>query len=142
MTELTVNVSKDIRAPIEKVFDAWLDPAMLAKFMLPAPGMDNPDTSNDPREGGEFEIVMKVGEQAIPHTGRYLEISRPNKLAFTWASPFSPDDSVVTLNFSKIDEQQTHVELHHVKFIGEEERSSHEGGWTQILVTLNEVLTA
>jgi uncharacterized protein YndB with AHSA1/START domain len=60
MTELTVNIEKTIHAPIAKVFDAWLDPAMLTRFILPDPAMPQPEVENDPREGGRFTIVMQA----------------------------------------------------------------------------------
>lgn len=140
MTDLTVNLSKTINAPIEKVFDAWLNPEMLSRFVLPMPGMPEPETKIDAREGGRFTIIMVVGEDKIPHNGTYLEISRPHKLVFTWESPASSDDSVVTLKFNSLAENQTCLELTQVRFIDEEHRSNHEGGWGNILDTLAEVL--
>lgn len=142
MIDLTVNINKTIQAPIDKVFDAWLNPKILSQFILPMPGMPEPETKNDAREGGSFTIVMHVGDDKIPHAGNYLEINRPEKLVFTWESPFSTDDSTVTLNFSAIDENNTRVELTHVKFIDEEARSNHEGGWGNILDRLNDVLSS
>ncbi len=140
MTDLTVNLNKTINAPIEKVFDAWLDPGMLTRFILPAPGMPQPDVENDPREGGRFTIIMHVGDDKIPHTGSYLTVDRPRQLVFSWESPYSTDDSTVTLNFSEIDASTTNVELTHVKFLDEESRSDHEGGWGNILDKLDEVI--
>lgn len=141
MTDLTVNLSKVIQAPIEKVFDAWLNPGTLAKFILPMPGMPEPKTKNEAVVGGAFEIIMQVGDDNIPHTGKYLEINRPNKLVFTWVSPFSTDDSTVTLNLSALGTDKTNIELTHIRFIDEEARSNHEGGWGNILDTLNDVLS-
>jgi uncharacterized protein YndB with AHSA1/START domain len=83
MTELTVNVNKTINAPIETVFDAWLNPKMLSLFMMPMTGMPESDVENDVREGGGFTIIMHVGNDELPHTGKYLEINRPDKLVFT-----------------------------------------------------------
>lgn len=140
MTDLTVNVSKIIDAPIDRVFDAWLNPKTLSQFILPMPGMPQPQVKTDVREGGEFTIIMKVGDDEIPHTGKYLEIKRPNKLAFTWVSPFSTDGSTVTLHFSDLGESKTNVELSHIKFIDEESRGNHEGGWGNILECLNDIL--
>ncbi|NOX43686.1 MAG: SRPBCC domain-containing protein [Gammaproteobacteria bacterium] len=140
MTDLKVNVSRTINAPIEKVFDAWLNAETLSQFMTPMLGMPNPKTENDPREGGSFVIKMRVGEDEIPHTGEYLEINRPSKLVFTWISPFSTVGSTVTINFKSIDDSTTDVELIHVKFADEESRSNHEGGWGSILDKLNETL--
>jgi len=140
MTDLTLNVTKTIRAPIEKVFDAWLDVKMLSQFMLPMPGMRHPKIKNDPKEGKRFTILMYVGDDEMPHTGKYLEISRPNKLVFSWVSEFSPDGSVVTIIFSEVENNQTKVELNHVKFIDEESRNNHEGGWGNILNVLETVL--
>jgi len=141
MTDLTVNANKTINAPIEKVFDAWLSPKMLSQFMTPMPGMPDSDVENDAREGGDFTIVMHVGDEQLPHTGKYLEIKRPNKLVFSWVSHRSVDDSIVTLNFSKIDDNKTYISLVHVKFIDEKARSDHEGGWGNILEKLNDVLS-
>jgi len=140
MTDLTVNITKNINAPIDIVFDAWLDPAMLAQFILPMPGMPKPVVENDAREGGSFSIIMDVGDNKIPHTGFYITINRPHKLAFTWQSPFSIDGSQVALEFSAIDDSTTQIELTHTKFIDEESRSNHEGGWGNILERLDEVL--
>ena len=92
MTDLTVNINKTIHAPIEKVFDAWLNPETLSQFILPMPGMPNPQVKTDAREGSEFTIIMQVGEDKIPHTGQYLEIHHPDKLVFTWELPFSTDN--------------------------------------------------
>ena len=140
MTDLKVTINKEINAPLNKVFDAWLDPEFLTKFMMPMPGMLNPKTSNDPRKGGKFEILMQVGENIIPHHGEYLEIERPNKLSFSWISPASRDDSVVTLIFKSISDNKTNVELTHVKFFDEEKRDNHKGGWTNILEALSSLL--
>ena len=139
MTELSLKISKTIQAPIERVSDAWLDPALLSRFVLPAPGMPNPEVDNDPREGGRFTIVMDVGGEKVPHGGTYLEISRPNRLSFTWESPFSADGSTVTLEFSTTADGATRVDLGQVKFFDEESRANHEGGWRQILELLAEL---
>lgn len=133
MTDLSVTISRNINAPIEQVFDAWLDPALLSRFILPAPGMPQPQVRNEPREGGSFEIIMQVGDDKLPHTGNYLVIERPHRLQFSWQSAYSADDSSVTLEFSALDSQTTRVELTQVKFLHEEARSDHEGGWRNIL---------
>jgi len=140
MTDLTVNVTKIVHAPIKRVFDAWLNPETLSQFILPMPGMSQPLVETDAREGGNFSIIMQVGEDKIPHTGKYLEINRPNKLIFTWESPFSPDGSTVTLKFTDIGENKTNINLTHTKFVDEESRANHEGGWGNILECLNDVL--
>jgi uncharacterized protein YndB with AHSA1/START domain len=140
MNDLSVNISKTINAPIEKVFDAWLDPLLLTQFILPAPGMMQPLVENDARDGGRFSIIMQVGDERIPHTGTYLVLERPHRLAFSWESPFSTDDSVVTLIFDAIDSNTTRLDLNHVKFINEEARANHEGGWNNILDQLAQVI--
>jgi len=83
---------------------------------------------------------MQVGEDKIPHTGQYLVVSRPDKLVFSWLSPYSTDGSTVTIDFSESANGSTNVQLRHVKFIDEEARSDHEGGWTNILQALNNIL--
>lgn len=141
MTDLTVNVSKVIKAPIEQVFDAWLNPKLLSQFMMPMPGMPESDVTNDAQEGGDFTITMHAGDDDLPHTGKYLEINRPDKLVFTWESHCSVDNSVVTLNFTRISENETNVDLNHVKFVNEQTRSDHEGGWSNILEKLNSAMS-
>ena len=139
MTDLTLNLRKTLAAPIDTVFDAWLDPAMLSRFILPAPGMARPEVDNDPREGGVFRILMAIGDDKIVHSGTYLVIDRPHRLQFTWESPFSIDGSTVTIDFSTTEDGGTLIELGQVKFVDEEARANHEGGWARILEMLADV---
>ncbi|WP_292057129.1 MULTISPECIES: SRPBCC domain-containing protein [unclassified Martelella] len=76
---------------------------------------------------GRFSILMSTGEKEIPHAGTYLEIDPHSRLAFTWESPHSLDDSVVTIDFAEPEPGVTEVTLHQVKFHSEEARDSHRG---------------
>ena len=133
-TDLSLKVTQQISASPERVFDAWLDPQTLTKFITPDPGFAEPDVSNDPRVGGRFDIIMKA-DRDLPHWGIYKEIDRPNRLVFTWVSEFSREDSVVTLTFAGKD-GGTEVTLVHERFHSEEMRDNHEKGWGAILVRL------
>jgi len=139
MSELTVNLSKTINAPLKNTFDAWLNPQTLSRFILPMPGMPEPEVENDAKEGGAFSIIMAVGDEKIPHTGNYLVINRYNEITFTWQSPCSAEGSTVTLLFTELNKEQTRIELTHVKFIDEATRQDHEGGWGNILDALNNI---
>jgi len=142
MAELKLNIDKMIHAPIEQVFDAWLDPKLMSKFMSACtPGHPESDVENDPREGGKFTIIMHHEDQELPHTGVYLEIRRPHRLVFTWKSHVSLDDSRVTLNFTRVDDHQTKISLSQVKFIDEEKRAMHEAGWSTILDQLEKFVS-
>lgn len=139
MSELSLTLSRTIKAPIESVYNAWLDPEMLTKFMIPGDGMTVPKADTDAREGGRFDIIMKAGEKEMPHGGVYQKLNPYSQIVFTWESHMSTDDSTVTLNFSEKD-GGTHLELIHIKFRDEEARANHEGGWTSILNTLENML--
>lgn len=140
MPELSLSVSRTIKAPIETVYNAWLNPAMLAQFMIAGEGMTVPRAETDAREGGRFSIIMAAGDQEISHGGEYLKLQPFSKIVFSWESPFSVTGSTVTLHFKEVDEG-THIELVHVKFLDETSRSNHELGWSTILTQLDTILS-
>ncbi len=136
MSELSLTVSRTIKAPPKALFDAWLDPSMLARFMLAAPGMTIPKASADARVGGRFDLIMAHEGREMPHGGEYLEIEPHSRIVFTWESPFSTPGSTVTLTFRPV-KDATEVTLNHVKFPTEESRDNHAKGWGAILATLD-----
>ena len=139
-TELKLETSRVIAASREALFDAWLNPEMLAKFMTPGPDMTVPEAKSDATVGGRFLVVMRAGNEDMPHAGTYKTIDRPNRLAFTWESPISSiDGSTVTIDFEEAD-GGTNVRLTHVRFPDEESRDNHEKGWGAILTALAEAV--
>ena len=135
MPELSLKVSRVIQAPIQTVYNAWLDPTLLAKFMLAGEGMSIPHAETDAREGGRYTIVMVREEQELLHGGEYKRLVPYTQIIFTWESPFSVDGSTVTLQFSEVP-NGTQVDLEHVKFLNEEARDGHVHGWEAILEQL------
>jgi len=139
MTNLSLTVSRTIDAPAKTVFDAWLDPEMLRRFMIPGDSMLVPSATTDPTVGGRFEIVMRNGDQDLPHSGTYTKIDPHSQIAFTWETPFSETISDVSITFTP-DGDGTTIGLTHVKFETEESRDNHKAGWSKILDTLENML--
>jgi uncharacterized protein YndB with AHSA1/START domain len=131
--DFSVTIRREIAAPPEELFDAWLDAASLGTWLTP---LDTRETraETDPRVGGAFRIVMVGDESTVAHTGTYQEIDRPHRLVFTWSSPATHfRDSIVAVTFQPTSDGTTIVEIQQVGLPDEESRESHRGGWTDAL---------
>lgn len=138
MNDLSLTVTRLIPAPPERVYHAWLDPEMLARFMIATDGMTVPEATADARVGGRFRILMQVGDNVLPHQGIYRELKPHSRIRFTWESAHSLADSEVTVSLAP-EAGGTFVTLTHVKFASEDARKGHEGGWSRILQELSSV---
>lgn len=118
---------------IETLFDAWLDPATVREFM--APGSYKVDRLEwDARPGGAFLVEMRGEGEAIPHSGRFVEIRRPQRIVFTWSSIHAGKDTQVTLDFARAG-ARTLLTLTHER-LPQQKVEAHRGGWTAILAKL------
>jgi len=140
-TPFELTLTRTIPAPRETVFDAWLDPAALTEFIRPMEAMTVPTVEVDARVGGEFLIVMKAGDEEMPHKGEYRTIDRYDRLAFTWISPATIPGSLVTIDFRAIDPATTELTLHHVGFPDQTMCDNHKNGWTGIVDALQSQLS-
>jgi uncharacterized protein YndB with AHSA1/START domain len=132
----TLTLTKIIPATPQVVFQAWLEPRALAKFMCPAEGVTIAKVETDPRVGGKFLIVMKVGDQELPHHGEYRVIERFQRLVFSWHSAMAGPESQVSLRFEELSASETKLTLEHIGLDSAVARDKHEQGWTNILSAL------
>jgi uncharacterized protein YndB with AHSA1/START domain len=137
--ESAVSVRREIAAPAEVLFDAWLDAHSLGTWLKPS-GCRETRAETDPREGGAFRIVMTDDESSTVHTGTYREIDRPRRLVFTWSSPATHfRDSIVTVTFQP-SSTSTLVEINQVGLPDEEAKSAHHAGWSDALRELDHIM--
>src|SRR5258708_31749512 len=94
-----VTVTQRFSAPAERVFDAWLDTALIGRWMF-GPALRDEEVlriATDPHVGGAFSFLVGRQGQEIDHVGKYLEIDRPRRLVFTWAiAPASIEPDVAS----------------------------------------------
>ncbi len=82
----TIVITRRFDFPIERVFDAWLDPARARNFLFGTPTGKMVRVEIDARVGGSFNITRRDDED-VEHVGTYLEIDRPRRLVFTFGVP-------------------------------------------------------
>jgi uncharacterized protein YndB with AHSA1/START domain len=117
----------------EEVFDMWLDPESLRRWMRPG-NAEAVYVDLHPVVGGTFRIDTQTEDgRVFVHTGRYLEIQRPDRLKFTWnSSVLGERSSQVTVEFSEQAGNCLMVLLHDLPpddVIFED----HRQGWTTVL---------
>lgn len=140
---VTVTVKRRFAAPPERVFDAWLDPKLVAQWMF-GPNVRDEEIvgiSIDPQVGGLFSFVVRRLGQEIDHVGAYLEIDRPRRLAFSWAvGERSADDTHVIIDIAPLG-AGCELTLRHERVWADYETRTAQG-WTAMLEAVARLLAA
>lgn len=133
-----LEVRRLLPATPEEVFAAWTEPDTMARWLSP---VGHAEVEVDLRVGGRFRVAMVGQDRRIEHTGEYLEIAPPRRLAFTWASPYTgPEPTVVTVELRPAREGTELLLIH--RGLPEDQVEPHAGGWGGMLDRLaGEVLT-
>ncbi len=139
MAELSVTHS--FAATPEQVFDAWLDPAIARRFLFATPTGEMIRAEVDPRVGGTFTFVDRRPDMGdVLHTGQYLEIDRPKRLAFTFGVPqFDPGLTKVLIEISPAPAGGCHLTLTQSD-VPDAWAEGSKHGWGMILAALEGVL--
>ena len=134
-----LQVVRLIKAPRNRVYAAWTDPAQLKQWF----GPENVRTNNlvvDARIGGEFrwDLTSPEGED-MTMRGVFRELDQDKKVVFTWKweddEIWKNHTSVVTVEFTDAD-GGTKVTLTHEQLPTQESRNNHEQGWNSALAKL------
>jgi uncharacterized protein YndB with AHSA1/START domain len=130
-----IRVTQRYSASPERVFDAWLDPAMASAWLFATASNPMARVEIDARVGGSFRFVDRRDGAETEHTGKYLEIVPHRRLVFTLFMENSP--RVVTRVAADIVPLETGCELRLVhENVPPGHASRTEGRWTGMLYGL------
>ena len=132
----TLEVRRTIRAPRQRVFDAWTKAEEIRRFHAPGP-LQCTLAQVDLRPGGKYRIEMTEPDGKVHGVyGVYREVDPPRKVVYTWSHDGDHiiKDTVVTLEFFERGDSTEVVLTHAISH--DKERASHVGGWTSILEKL------
>ena len=121
---IEIKVERTILAPLDEVFDGWLNPKIpgnpwnaAEKFIL------------DPKVDGLFYWLLKE----TAHYGRFTRVERPGRIQHTWVSPNTlGQESTVTVTFKK-QAEDTLMTLVHSGIPDTDAGRGHEKGWNYFL---------
>ncbi|HEY7860731.1 MAG: SRPBCC domain-containing protein [Gemmatimonadales bacterium] len=130
----TVEIRRTIRAPRQRVFDAWTKTEELKAWHAPGP-LTVSLAEIDLRPGGKYRIHM-LAPDGTEHrvSGVYREIDPPRKVVYSWGwdGDHPVKNSTVTLEFFERGDS-TEVVLTHEGITHDEEREKHSHGWMAIM---------
>ncbi|VTZ52629.1 Activator of Hsp90 ATPase 1 family protein [Methylocella tundrae] len=94
----TLTVSRRFAASPERLFDAWFDPKAVGAWLFATPDGVSRHVEIDARVGGGFAVHEQRGETLATHFGEYLEILRPRRIVFSFATERQGGSTVVTID--------------------------------------------
>jgi uncharacterized protein YndB with AHSA1/START domain len=133
-----VTITRVLQAPIERVFAAWTDPALMACWFYPVPTW-TAEVENDLVVGGRYTVRMYTGEpEPTVMTGVYQSVEPPVRLVFTWNS-HAINDTLVTIDLRDVG-GATELTLTHERLVEAATRDLTTSGWTGCLDSLERYL--
>jgi uncharacterized protein YndB with AHSA1/START domain len=100
-SDLEFRVERVFDHPIERVWAAYTDPALIPQWW----GNDTTVDRLDVREGGGYRFVSKAGEgQEFATTGDFLEVNPPTRLVQTFGMEGMGKPHTQTIEFERVGE--------------------------------------
>jgi uncharacterized protein YndB with AHSA1/START domain len=134
--KLSVEIKRFIKAPRDRVYAAWTDPAQMRQWF----GPENVQTRElvvDARVGGTFrwDLINSDGEK-MTMRGEFRELKSNERVVFSWQWEDDEDwenhISIVTVELDDAD-GGTELRLTHEQLPNEESRDGHTRGWNSAL---------
>ncbi len=140
----SLEIKRLIKAPRERVYAAWTDPAQLKQWF----GPENVQTHNlvaDVRVGGNYQWDLSNTEgERMTVRGEYRELEPGKKIVFTWQwdddEVWENRTSIVTVELYDAD-GGTELRLRHVQLPSEQSRDRHGEGWNSVLDRLEKLFS-
>jgi glutathione S-transferase len=127
----TVEIKRRIKAPRERVFDAFTIPDQILKWIGPK-DCDGLSAKVDLRVGGEYRFRIDTDTHGeVEASGVFREIKRPSRLVYTWrwSDPrLDVGGTLVTVDFVDVNDA-TDVRFRHEGLPTIEDRDGHNDGW-------------
>ncbi len=141
--ESTLVFKRTYNTTPQRLFKVWTDASLMSQWFRPNERWLKVEVESDPVPGGQQLIVMTHQDGDVYRTrGRYLEVSEPEKVVFTWIweeSPDGPEESKITVTFLPVS-GGTQMTLVHENLTSEQAKQGTEAGWTGCLESLDKFL--
>jgi uncharacterized protein YndB with AHSA1/START domain len=86
-TAPTFHIAQTMMAAPALVFDAWVTPQLMTRWMFVTHSNKIYKAQADLRVGGSWSVLEWTGSEHINHFGHYLQIDRPRSLVFGLQAP-------------------------------------------------------
>ncbi len=149
--EVAVRIERTLHAPPERVFQAFLDPELIRRWIAPDE-LTVDRVAVDPRVGGKLEVWhSRNGESSGKFEGQFVKIDPPRELVYRWAfvgtEPEKGEyfDTLVTVRISAEPRRRSRIRIVHER-LEELRRGAPEihvrlrPGWDRCLAKLDEAL--
>ncbi len=140
----TLNMTRFIRAPRDKVYDALTTQAGMASWMG-SRGTTARGVVADTRVGGAWRVEMHArdGSQFVA-AGEFKTLDRAHRVAYTWrweggSSPMPNVETLVEVTLADKD-GGTELQMKHSGFPAVMARDAHNNGWSSTFNRLNDYL--
>lgn len=140
-TAEVLRLDRTYDAPAEAVFDAWTSEAVLRRWFHVGEDWETTEAFVDLQVGGAVRVVMFDPHKEAHHGGggRYTEVDRPRRLAFTWVWDGETRETLIEIDFEEV-EAGTAVRFVHSNLRDLESARSHEYGWNGCFGNLGRAL--
>jgi uncharacterized protein YndB with AHSA1/START domain len=130
--KLSLEIKRLIKAPRDRVYAAWTDPAQLKQWFGPE-NVQTRELIAEARAGGKFrwDLTNSEGEK-MTCRGEYRELQPGKKIVFTWQwdddETWENHTSIVTVELDDV-AGGTELRLTHEQLPNEDSRDGHTRGW-------------
>jgi uncharacterized protein YndB with AHSA1/START domain len=139
-----LRLERTFNASAQAVFDAWTSAEVLKRWWPAGSDWETPLAEVDARLGGSLRLVMRSPDgEEFGGRGEYLEITRPERLVFTWTwdgHEGHEGTQLVEVEFNEHADGTTTVVLTNRGLRDEESKRSHRDGWLASFDNLERLL--
>jgi uncharacterized protein YndB with AHSA1/START domain len=142
-----LSIERTFAAPAERVFDAFTNEEVIRRWWHVGPDWETPEARVDLKVGGQIWVAMRNPhkDETYGGGGRYTEVERPSRLAFSWLWDDDLEreqvEQLIEIEFTERDGETT-VRFTHHELWDDEALEDHEDGWSRCFENLRRELEA